>query len=415
LRRARRPLPLIFWITFALIASGSVLHEPNNFDGLMYRIPKVLCWLNQHHWHWVQTMDEEVNYTLPNYEWLTMPLYLLSGGFHLTVVINWLCFLLIPSLFFTLLRAFGVSGRLAHDWMWLFQSGYVIAMQAGGIGNDLCGLTALLAALHCANRCRTRFRPGLAADALVAAAFCTGVKMSNVPLAGFVLILLAGSGAQLRSRLLPLSVIAGLAMLVSAAIPMALNFTHAGTILGASPAWDFDEVKNPAAGLAGNTLILAASTLQPPRVAGRDGHHLGHGEGPRAAVGRLVKGALFQVRPAVDRACAGGIGRARIGSDNRVRVVPPAVVARRPPPFGPGGKCGSCRLAEAGMVDLACDFVCGHRLETGRGRTAGVAGVRRAGERQRDTGGPPDSVAAPGAAARAHQAGARLPAEAVRA
>ena len=145
--KRRRLLPLIFLFTFLLIVCGSVLYEPNNFDGLTVRIPRVLYWMGQHHWYWIKTPFPELNYLLPNYEWLTVPIFLATGGFHAAVAINWISFLFLPSLFFTLLRAFGTPRRLAWDWMWIFPSGYLIAIQAGSISNDLPGLTAILAAL----------------------------------------------------------------------------------------------------------------------------------------------------------------------------------------------------------------------------------------------------------------------------
>src|SRR5581483_8638045 len=270
LHRAFRPLAFVFWLSFGLIVLGSALHEPNNFDGLCYRIPKVFYWLDHRGWYWIDTPCEPVNYTLPNYEWLTVPIYLAAGGFHPTVVINWICFLLLPSLFFSLLRAFGASGRMARDWMWIFPSGYVIAMQAGGIGNDLCGLTALLAALFCAKKCVERFSLGLFADAVLATAFCTGVKLSNLPLAVFPAILLLGNPAPLRKRWLPVAILAGVALTISAAIPMALNQAHTGSIMGATPAWSYDKLTNPAAGLAGNTLILATTAVSPPLFPGAE-------------------------------------------------------------------------------------------------------------------------------------------------
>lgn len=74
--KRRRLLPLIFLFTFLLIVCGSVLYEPNNFDGLTVRIPRVLYWMGQHHWYWIKTPFPELNYLLPNYEWLTVPIFL---------------------------------------------------------------------------------------------------------------------------------------------------------------------------------------------------------------------------------------------------------------------------------------------------------------------------------------------------
>ena len=279
--KCRRILPLIYLVTFGLIVFGSVWHEPNNFDGLSYRIPKVLYWLNQHCWCWINTPFQELNYTLPNYEWLTVPLFLATGGFHGAVVINWIAFLALPSLFFTLLRAFGASGRLAYDWMWIFPSGYLIVMQAGGIGNDLIGLAFILAALHCANRFVATTRASFLFAALLAAGFCTGVKLTNLPLAVFVLIILLKDLKLLRVRCFAFAIATALALLVSALIPILLNLAYSGSILGTTSS--NDHVQNPVAGWLGNSLISLVAAFAPPLFPGANQitalleHSLGHG------------------------------------------------------------------------------------------------------------------------------------------
>lgn len=258
----RRWLPLIYFLTLALIIAGSILHEPNNFDGLSYREPKVLYWLDHQRWHWIASPYEAINYTLPNYEWLTVPFFLATRGFHSTVVLNWISFLFLPSLIFTLLRAFGARGRAAFDWMWIFTSGYIIVMEAGGIGNDITGLVALLAALHCANRFVAHGKSSYLFDALLAAGFCTGVKLSNVPLPGFVLILLLRNLAGLRAKRATLT--AGLiaALAISALLPVINNVRHAGTIFGSTT--KLDQIDNPVAGWIGNGLITVVSAFEPP-------------------------------------------------------------------------------------------------------------------------------------------------------
>jgi len=262
----RRILPLVYLLTLALVVAGSVLHEPNNFDGLSYRAPKVLFWLEQHRWHWIHAPYHELNYTLPNYEWLTAPMFLATRGFHSTVVINWIAFALIPPLFFNLLRVWGASRRAAYDWMWLFPSGYGVVMQAGGIGNDLLGLTAILAALYCANRFVASGKGACLLDALLAAGFCSGIKLSNVLLPVFVLILLLREPRRLRSN--PLALGGGIALgaLASGLIPLVLNRLHSGTFLGVvnSP----DKIANPVAGLVGNGLMLIMAAITPPVFPG---------------------------------------------------------------------------------------------------------------------------------------------------
>lgn len=260
--KCRRLLPLIFLFMVLLVICGSILYRPNNYDGLSYRIPKVLYWTGQEHWCWIKTAFGPANYTMPNYEWLTVPIFLATGGFHLDVVINWISFLFLPPLFFSLLRTFGAPRRLAWDWMWIFPSGYIITMQAGGIANDLPGLTAILAALYCADRFVATNRKSYLFDALLAAGFCTGIKLCNLPLAGFVLIILLKNAGWLRTHRITFTVAATAALCVSAFIPVLLNLEHAGTILGTTTS--IDDLHSPVAGLLGNFLISFVQALAPP-------------------------------------------------------------------------------------------------------------------------------------------------------
>lgn len=260
-----RYLPLLYLLTFLLVILGSLLHEPNNFDGLSYRAPKVLFWLQQHHWQWIHSPYRGVNYLLPNYEWLTVPMFLVTGGFHVTVILNWVAFLLVPPLFFSLLRALGARGRLAFDWMWLFPSGYVITMLAGGIGNDLVGLAAILAGLHFARRFAASGNGACLADALLAAGFCTGAKLSNLPLPAFVLIFLLKDRQRLLTNKVAVASGVVFGTLASALIPLLLNRAYTGSILGVS---DENLVANPVAGWVGNGLILILAAIVPPVFPG---------------------------------------------------------------------------------------------------------------------------------------------------
>ncbi len=260
--KQRRWLPLIYFSTFALIIIGSAMYEPNNFDGLSYREPKVLDWLDAQRWRWIASPYEAINYTLPNYEWLTVPFFLVTRGFHSTVIINWIAFLFLPSLLFSLIRAFGARGRAAFDWMWIFPTGYIIALEAGGIGNDVIGMVALLAALHCANRFVRDGKGGQLFDALLAAGFCTGVKLSNLPLPVFVLIILLRDRAKLFTR--PKALAAGLmvALAISAFIPILNNLRNVGTVFGSTT--KLDQIDNPVAGWVGNGIITVTTAMQPP-------------------------------------------------------------------------------------------------------------------------------------------------------
>jgi hypothetical protein len=267
--KRRRVLPLVFLLITGLILLGSVMHEPNNYDGLNYRAPKVLHWLDAQSWQWIHTASQNLNYTFPNYEWLTVPLFLASKGFHLTVVLNWIGFALLPGLGFSALRLLGANRRYAYDWMWILPSGYIVALEAGGIGNDLIGLTAFLASLHCAKRFNETGRGGCLLDALLAAAFCTGVKITNLPLAAFPLIILLKNPARLLNHRAVL--VAGTLLgLVSSGLPLLLlNRLHSGSFLGAPPEeYLMTQTTHPVAGWVGNSLLLVQTAVAPPLFPG---------------------------------------------------------------------------------------------------------------------------------------------------
>jgi hypothetical protein len=264
--KRKRVLPLLYVLVALLIFAGAIVYEPNNFDGLSYRVPKMIFWLNHHSWCWIDSPYIPVNFTFPNYEWLTVPLFLLTGGIHSEVVINLICFLLVPGLFFSLLRLFGVPPKVSYDWMWILPCGYGIALQAGSIGNDLIGLVSILAALHCARRFVMRADSGALVDAILAAAFCTGIKLTNLPLAGLAGIVLLKNPYQMWAFRRRLGVAALLGISISAVIPLALNYLHSGTALG-TPA-DYSQATNPFAGMIGNGLILFVSAFEPPLLPG---------------------------------------------------------------------------------------------------------------------------------------------------
>ena len=54
-------------------------------------------------------------------------------GFFL---VNLISFLFLPGLLFSFLRRFGLCGRLAWYWMWIFPAACGFALQAGGMAND---------------------------------------------------------------------------------------------------------------------------------------------------------------------------------------------------------------------------------------------------------------------------------------
>jgi hypothetical protein len=263
-RRFRRPLPAVFLLLAGLIFLGGALYAPTNYDALTYRLPRMLNWLAAGKWFWIPTINERLNYSAVAWEWMAMPLLALMRSDRALFLIDFSGFLLMPGLLFSIFRQLGAGRRVAWTWMWILPLAYGYATQAGSIGNDLTGTVFCLLSVFFGLRAR---RSGRLADvwlALLAAALMTGVKVSNAPLALPCLVAVWPALGQLRKHLVSSFFLASVAMVVSAAPIMALNQIHAGSWTGDPNDQYHMQVRNPAAGLLGNGLLLAEQALMPP-------------------------------------------------------------------------------------------------------------------------------------------------------
>jgi hypothetical protein len=264
LRRFRRPLPAIFLLVAVLIFLGGVLYAPNNYDALTYRLPRMLNWLAAGHWFWIPTVNERMNYSATAWEWMAMPLLALLRSDRSLFLINALGFLLMPGLLFSVFRQLGVARKVAWTWMWILPLAYGCATQAGSIGNDFTGALFCLMSVHCGLRAR---RSGQASDiwlAALAAALMTGVKLSNLPLLLPCLVAIWPALGQLRKNLAGSVVVAGIAVVVSAAPTIVLNQAHTGSWNGDPQNLAQVQVKSPGAALLGNSLLVLQQSLMPP-------------------------------------------------------------------------------------------------------------------------------------------------------
>jgi hypothetical protein len=181
-RRFRRGFPLGFLILAVLAFLGGALHPSTNYDGLSYRLPRVLHWLAAEQWHWIHTFFPRINQRCCGIEWLSAPVFALLKTDRPLFLINIISFLLLPGLVFSVFTRLGVRRRAAWHWMWLTPTGYGFLLQAASIGNDLFGAVFVLAALDFALRAKAT---GTARDfftAALAAALMTSAKPSNLPL-----------------------------------------------------------------------------------------------------------------------------------------------------------------------------------------------------------------------------------------
>jgi hypothetical protein len=267
-RRFRRPLPMLFLVLAGCALVGGLLYAPTNWDALAYRIPRVLHWLDAERWHWIHSNVPRVNIRAAGFEWLMAPLILFTKSDRALFLINFVSFLLLPGLVFSVFTRVGVRPRVAWFWMWLLPGGYVFALQAGSIGNDSFAAVYALAAVDFALRSQTSRRFKDFAFSLLAVGLLTGSKATNLPLAlpWFIAVLpqLPFWPRHKPVATFAISVIAGLISFLPTAV---LNHLYTGDWTGLS--LESAVVRNltansPLAGITAHSLLLALHNLVPP-------------------------------------------------------------------------------------------------------------------------------------------------------
>lgn len=278
-RRFSRWLPMAFAALAALIFLGGILYAPSNYDGLSYRLPRVLHWLAQGRWHWIHTANYRMNDRSCGFEWLMTPIFLFTGSDRALFLANFLPFLLLPGLIFSVFTRLGVSGRVAWHWMWLLPTGYNFVLQAGSLANDAFAATYALAALDFALRAARSRRLSEVWFSLLAAALLTGAKSGDLPLLLpwlFAFLPLAPQlvwtpktteGARSRHQWLwrPAAslivvMVAGLVSFVPTAI---LNRVYCGDWSGLSLESPTIVMRHPLIGIAGNSVMLLLCNFCP--------------------------------------------------------------------------------------------------------------------------------------------------------
>jgi hypothetical protein len=262
-RRFRRPFPLAFLILAAMAFLGGVLYAPSNYDALAYRVPRVLHWLAAGQWHWIHTIFPRINTRSSGIEWVSAPVVALLGTDRWLFLINFISFLLLPGLVFSLFTQLSVRRRVAWHWMWIVPTGYGFLLQAASLGNDLFGATFALAAVDFALRANRSRRPRDFFASLLAAAMMTSAKTNNLPLLlPWVVAILPALGWMRRRPWMVLAVSAW-ALLASALPTLVLNFKYCGDWSGL--VLETRGLKNGPGFLAGaNTVLLAMENLVPP-------------------------------------------------------------------------------------------------------------------------------------------------------
>ncbi len=266
-RRFRRPFPAIFLLVAVLIFLGGALYAPSNYDGLTYRLPRMLNWLSTRGWTWIFTNNDRMNYSGTGWEWIALPLLAMRSDRAL-FLINAVGFLLLPGLIFSVFRQVGVTRRAAWAWMWILPTAFGYALQAGSIGNDFPGAVFCLISVHYGLRARHSNRVEDIWLAGLAAAVMTSIKLSNLPLLLPCLVAVWPALEQLRKNLAGSVAVAGIAVLVSAAPTVVLNQAHTGCWNGDPQNLAGIQVKSPGAALLGNGLLLLQQSFMPPVLPG---------------------------------------------------------------------------------------------------------------------------------------------------
>jgi hypothetical protein len=248
---------------------GGAIHAPNNYDGLAYRLPRVLHWLAANQWQWIHAIFPRVNNRACGIEWLSAPLISLFRTDRLLFLINLLSFLFLPGLAFSVLTRLGVRHRAAWHWMWLAPSGYCFILQAGSIANDSFAAPFALAAIDFALRAKTSKRPGDVFASILAAALLTGAKTGNITLLLPWAIAILPSLKIMLSRPLATAAVCVMAVFASFLPSAALNYRYCHDWSGVT--LEDDQTRGSIFLRTGaNVVLLSVLNLSPPVFPGAD-------------------------------------------------------------------------------------------------------------------------------------------------
>jgi len=289
-RRARRFLPGAFVILCVLVFISGCLYAPTCHTGLSYRLPRALQWLQHGSWFWIHTPNYRMNNRACGIEWLSAPVLLFLKSDRALFLLNFIPFLLMPGLIFSMWTRLGVRPRVAWQWMWLVPTGYCFLTQAGGIANDAFPTIYALAMMDFALRARDKARGQLSASAdfgpwtldlglsLLSAALLVGAKASNLPLGlPWVIVLVPliprlfssplSEGAihktQTAKRVFVFFLLAVVAILISFVPTALLNIHYLHDWSGLNIEHKGMDMKSPVAGILGNAVLLITNNFVP--------------------------------------------------------------------------------------------------------------------------------------------------------
>ena len=262
----KKPAALAWMLMAGLCLAGGILYAPSNYDGLSYRLPRILYWWQENRWHWLENADSRMNYSGAGLEWQTLPVMVLSGSDRLIFLLNWIPFLFFPALTFHALRTLSVGNSTAARWMWILPLCYGFALQASSIGNDGLGGILTVASLAFCGLAEKRRSLAALVLAAIAASALGGLKLSNLPLMLPIGIFWLKAAWSMRSEIRGWSLAPGIAAIIlTSFLPLAvLNQLHSG-------AWEGDpnnsfkvRITKTLPGIVGNTFNLVVGTVELP-------------------------------------------------------------------------------------------------------------------------------------------------------
>lgn len=262
--RLRHLFPAAFAALALLALLGGVLHPPSNPDGLTHRVPRLLNWLAEEQWHWIENAPENFNTRATGFEWMMAPIVSITRTDRWVFLLNAWSFLLLPGLVYSVFWRLGVSRRTAWHWMWIVPSGYCFLLQAGSIGNDLAGATITLAAFAFALRATSTRRISDVLYAILAAALMTNAKASNLTLLlPWAVLALPLLGLLIRNPI-KTAAVGLIAFIVSLAPNSIFNIVKIGDWSGTSLEAPTFQKLTPTVAFVGNAMNLAAQNFVPP-------------------------------------------------------------------------------------------------------------------------------------------------------
>ena len=262
--RYTRLFPAAFLLLAILSLLGGLLHPPNNLDALIYRMPRVCHWLMAGQWEWIVTDKNNLNTRAAGIEWWSAPFIAILRTDRLLFLINWVSYLFLPGLFFSLFRHLGARQRVAATWMWILPSGYCLVLQAASVGNDMLAAFFAVAAFDFGFRWkRTGSYPAFAL-AMVAAAMMTAIKPTTLPLLLPFAVFFFGVWKPVISKPLSTLALAAFCILASFLPTAAINIRQCGDWTGAAAEDQKLGSVEPLVGIATNTVNTVLQNAAPP-------------------------------------------------------------------------------------------------------------------------------------------------------